>query len=168
MLAGTLPGGKLLPELFDAFEWNFAMTGKRTLAVDMVLADNFDYEKYPLSDTGIIAYSGGKGVLPVASKKFFSPSEVELLKQDLQLLRKSYDLIFIRRSSSLRQDRLFFEQIIGFCDAALIAVGAKRTKRSSLRQLIWLQRKIKLPIMTILTDSSPKTAGKATNMEIGK
>ncbi|MBQ6352597.1 MAG: hypothetical protein IJJ28_04970, partial [Lentisphaeria bacterium] len=124
VLAGNLPGGKLLPSLFDAFEWTYAMAGKRTLAIDMVLADNFDYEAYPPGDTGIIVYSGGKGFLPVVSKHYLSPSELMLLKQDLEILRKSYDLVFLKHSVSLRHDRLFLEQIIGLCDGALLAVGA--------------------------------------------
>ena len=156
VLAGVLPGGRLIPSIFDAFEWNYAMAGKHTLTIDMVLADNFDYEAYPPSDTGIIIYSGGKGFLPVVSKHYLSPSELMLLNQDLEILRKSYDLIFIRHSSSLRHDRLFLEQIVDLCDGALIAVGAKKTPRQSLRRLILLHKKTKFPIMIILSESLPK------------
>ncbi|MBP5530456.1 MAG: hypothetical protein J6Y54_00295 [Lentisphaeria bacterium] len=165
VLAGALPGGKLIPELFESFEWSYAMAGKKTLAIDMVLANNFDYDVPPNIDTGIIVYSGGKGFLPVASKHYLAPSEQMLLKQDLEILRKSYDLIFIRHSASLRSDRLFFEQIFALCDSAILAVGAKRTPRKMLRQLTTLQRKTSLPIMTILSESSPSEFNKDQFME---
>jgi len=158
VLTSTLPGGKLISALFEAFEWSYAMAGKRTLEIDMVLADNFDYEEYPPADTGIIIYSGGKGFLPVTSKHYLSPSEQMLLKQDLEILRNSYDLIFIKHAASLRSDRLFMDQIIAMCDGALFVIGAKKTPRKLLRQLIDLQRKTALPIMTILSES--KTSGK--------
>ena len=165
VLAGALPGGKLIPEIFESFEWSYAMAGKKTLAIDMVLANNFDYDVPPDIDTGIVVYSGSKGFLPVASKHYLAPAEQMLLKQDLEILRKSYDLIFIKHSASLRSDRLFFEQIFALCDSAVLAVGAKRTPRKLLRQLISLQRKTSLPIMTILSDSSPSTFNKNQSME---
>ena len=166
VLAGTLPGGRLIPSLFDAFEWSYAMAGKRTLAIDMVLADSFDYEAYPPCDTGIIVYSGGKGFLPVVSKHYLSPSELMLLKQDLEILSKSYDLIFIRHSASLRHDQLFLEQIVDMCDGALLAIGAKKTPRQSLRRLILLQKKTKLPVMTILSESLRPSSAHNTSTEV--
>ena len=156
VLVGSLPGGKLLPSLFDAFEWTYAMAGKRTLAIDMVLANNFDYDAYPNDNTGIIAYHGGKGFLPVASKHYLSPSEFMLLKQDIEELRKTYDLIFIKHSVSLRHDRLFVEQIINLCDGALLTVGAGKTPRGTLRRLIALHRKTNWPIMTIFSTNTPR------------
>jgi len=165
VLAGALPGGKLIPALFESFEWSYAMAGKKTLCIDMVLANNFDYDIPPNIDTGIVVYSGGKGFLPVVSKHYLSPSEQMLLKQDLEILCKSYDLIFIKHSASLRSDRLFFEQIFSLCDSAVIAVGAKKTPRKLLRQLTTLQRKTSIPIMTILSDSSPDAFNKNQSME---
>ena len=157
VLAGTLPGGKLMPELFEAFAWSYAMAGKKVLEIDMMLADNFDYEAYPPSDTGIILYSGGKGFLPVVSKHYLSPSEQMLLKQDLETLSNSYDLIFIKHAVSLRNDRLLLEQLIALCDGALLVIGAKKTLRKQLRQLIDLQKKTGLSIMTILSEKSSKS-----------
>ena len=168
VLAGALPGGRLISSIFEAFEWSYAMAGKRTLTIDMVLADNFDYEAYPPGDTGIIIYSGGKGFLPVVSKHYLSPSELMLIHQDLEILRKSYDLIFIRHSSSLRHDRLFLEQIVGVCDGALLAIGAKKTSRKDLRRLTQLHKKTKLPIMTILSGSTLKPSVHHANPEVGE
>ena len=167
VLAGALPGGKLLPSLFDAFDWTYAMAGQRTLTVDMVMADEFDYEANSSENTGIIAYSGNKGFLPVANKHFLSPAEQMLLKQDLEVLANDYEVIFIRHVVSLRKDRLFLEQIADLCDGAMLAVGAKRTSRQSLRRLIAFHKKTLLPIMTILSESSHKHSTRDTNLEVG-
>ena len=167
VLAGALPGGKLVPSLFDAFDWTFAMAGQRTLTIDMVMADEFDYEANPTEDTGIIAYSGSKGFLPVANKHYLSPAELMLLKQDLEILAKSYELIFIRHVVSLRKDRLFLEQIADFCNGALLAVGAKRTSRQSLRRIMEFHKKTLLPVMTVLSESSHKRSTRDTNLEVG-
>ena len=165
VLAGTLPGGKLMPALFEAFAWSYAMAGKKVLEIDMMLADNFDYEAYPPSDTGIVIYSGGKGFLPVVSKHYLSPSEQMLLKQDLETLRNSYDLIFIKHAVSLRNDQLLLEQLIALCDGALLVIGAKKTLRKQLRQLIDLQKKTGLPIMTILSEKSSGSANVPKKLE---
>ena len=167
VLVSTLPGGKILPELFDAFERNYTMSGRRTLTIDLMLADNFNYDMPCEEDTGIVVHFGNKGVLPVMSKKFLSPSEIELLKSDLETLRKSYDLIFIRHSASMRRDRMFVEQIIPLCDSAMVAVGFRKTTRKYLRRLAGIGVKTGLPILVILSDNSPDTAGKHNNFEVG-
>ena len=153
-MVGTLPGSKIPSEMFDAFEWNYAMAGKRMLTLNMVLANSFNDPDYVCDDLSIITYSGSKGYLPVTSKRLLAPTEVELLKRDLQTLRKSYDLIMIRHSASLRRDLLFIEQIATLCDGSVVAVGAGKTRRKSLRLLSAIHEKTKLPIMVILSDSS--------------
>ena len=166
VLASTLPGGKLLPGLFNHFENFQTMNGKRMLCIDVVLAENFNYDTPCEFDTGIIYCSGSKGHLPVISKKFLSPSECELLRNDLLLLRNTYDLIFIRHSVSMRRDRMFVEQIIPLCDCALVSVGFRRTSRKNLRRIAAINRKTNLPIMSILSDDSPKAVGKHNNLEL--
>ena len=164
LLAGTMPGAHLLSDFFAACEWNQFMAGKKMLTIDIILACNAD-DSLPMEDTGIISYSGGKGVLPVTSTKFLSPSEQELMKQDLIVLRKNYDLIFFRHSASFRHDRLFLEQIASLCDGMLIAFGLKKTARKNLRLLAGLQRIANLPVMTVLTDANPNHFNKILNME---
>ena len=167
VLAGTLPGGKILPGLFEHFENFQTMNGKRMLTLDVVLAENFNYDTECEYDTGIIYCAGSRGHLPVISKKFLSPSECELLRNDLLLLRNTYDLIIIKHSVSMRRDRMFVEQIVPLCDCALISVGYRRTSRKNLRRIASINRKTGLPIMCILSDNSPKTAGKHNNLELG-
>ena len=168
VLASTLPGGKILPGLFEHFENFQTMNGKRMLTIDVVLAENFNYDTPCEYDTGIICCAGSRGHLPVMSKKFLSPSECELLRNDLLILRNTYDLIIIKHSASMRRDRMFVEQIVPLCDCALVAVGHRRTSRKNLRRFASINRKTGLPIMCILSDSSPKTVGKHNNLELGE
>ena len=104
----------------------------------------------------LLTFSQGKCHLPLTSRKFLVSSELELLKNDFNVLRDRYDYIFIRHSGTLRRSELFLEQIAALCDCALIGVGAGRTPRKSLRRLLTLQLKINIPVMTVLTESSER------------
>ena len=159
VFTGALPGARIIPQFFEFLEWNFAMAGKRFLAVEMVLAEEFEPEQSsgsspePAIDTFLVTFSGKKCYLPVASKKFLSPSELELLKNDFSILKEKFDYIFIRNSFPLRRSKLFLEQIASLCDGALFAVGAGKTPRKHLRALLSEQLKINIPVMTILCDN---------------
>ena len=164
VLAGALPGAKLLQEFFSAVEWTYAMSGKRVLFLDIMLADNVE-EELPMDDTGIVMYSGNRGILPIASKRYISPTEQELLKQDLITLQKKYDLILIRHFFAFRHDRLFLERFIPLCESLLIAVGLMKTPRKSLRTLSEIQRSTGITVMTVLSDGCASHFKKIMDME---
>ena len=164
VLAGALPGAKLMSDFFSAVEWTYAMSGERVLFVDIMMVDNVK-EELPMPDTGIIAYSGSRGILPIASKKFLASTEQELLKQDLVTLRKKYDIIFFRHYFAFRHDRLFLERFIPLCDSLLIAVGLMKTQRKNLRTLVEIQRESGINVMTILTDGFAEHFKKIMDME---
>ncbi len=162
VLVGALPGGVIIQELFENFQWNYYMAGKKILSIDMVSSSDFN-ENTPMDDTCIIAYHGWKGILPVANQKFFSPAEMDLLKRDLEMLRKSFDLIFIRRGDPIKGDRLFLEQMLPICNGFLIGIGAQKTLRKNLRSLGKIILKKDKPIMMVLSDNSHE--GKSDNWE---
>ena len=164
VLTGALPGAKIIQDFFDECEKIYAMAGKEVLILDIVLADEVDQEIS--EDTLFIIHHGSRGHLPLASRKFFSPMELSLLKDDLDHLRSKYDLIFIRHSASLRHDRLFLEQIAPLCTGALIAAGYRKTPRKSLRMMAAAQRKTGLLFMTIMTDSFAKHVQKNLKLEV--
>ena len=161
----TLPGGKIIPKLFDFFEWNFGMSGRRMLLMDLVLAEDFPVIPDPDSKTMIVTFSKGKAYLPLTSQKFFAPTELELLKNDFQTLKQEYDYIFIRSAFGMRGAGLLLEQIPEICDGLIVAVGAGKTRRRDLRYLLSVQFKIQLPVMTILTEHSRKILNKDLNQE---
>ena len=165
IFTAALPGAKILNQLFDFFDWSFAVSGRKMLVIDMILAEEFEDMPDPDSNTVLITFSKGKCHLPLASKKYLSPTESEMLKSDFEILKKEFDYIFIRHSFTLRRSILLLEQIASLCDGALVAVGAGRTPRKSLRNLISTQLRINIPFMTILTDHQKKRLHKELNLE---
>ena len=168
VFASALPGAHILPQFFELLEWNFAMAGKKILVIDLVLAEEHEApgdadENQP--NTIIITFSGGKCFLPIASDKFLEPAEFELLKNDFAILKEQYDCIFIRHKPKRRQSKLFMEQIASLCDAALFSAGAGKTARKELRRLLTLKIKIKIPVMTILTEDAKENLNKDLNLE---
>ncbi|MBQ7206587.1 MAG: hypothetical protein IJS01_02185 [Lentisphaeria bacterium] len=153
LFTGALPGAKIFSPFFDFLDWNLSMAGRRMLTVDMVQAEEFDIVPDENSDTMLLAFSKGKCYLPLTSRKFLITSELELLKNDFDSLKDRYDYIFIRHTTALRRSELFFEQIAALCDGALVAVGARKTPRKSLRRLLSVQLRIKIPVMTVLSDT---------------
>ena len=101
----------------------------------------------------------------MSNRKYFSPTEMDFLKRDLDILRTKYDLIFIIRDEAIKGDRLFLEQICTVCDGLLIGVGAQKTLRKSLRFLERVFNKKKKHVMTILSDDSVFTPGKSVDWE---
>ena len=66
----------------------------------------------------------------------------------------------------MRGSGLFLEQISEICDGLMVAVGAGKTPRRDLRFLLSIQLKIKLPVMTILTEYSKKHLKKDLTQEV--
>ncbi len=160
----AMPGAKIIDQMYDFFEWSFAISGRKMLIVDMVLAEEFE-ETPDDANTVLISFVKGKCYLPLESKKYLAPSEAEMLKNDFEVLKKEYDYIFIRHSFPLRRSFLLLEQIAALCDGTLVAIGAGKTPRKSLRQLITIQVRINIPVMTILCDHSLKRLNKELEQE---
>ena len=169
IFTGALTGARIIPQFFEFLKWNFALEGKRMLTIDLVLSGDFDGEEdsgEEADNTMIVTFSDGKCYLPVSSKKFLLPSELELIKNDLTFLKERYDYIFLRHAFSLRRSKLFFEQIAALCDAAMYAVGAAKTPRQNLRELLSVQFQVSIPIMTILCDNNEERLNKDMKQEI--
>ena len=66
----------------------------------------------------------------------------------------------------MRGSGLFLEQISEICDGLMVAVAAGKTRRRDLRFLLSIQLKIKLPVMTILTEYSKKHLKKDLTQEV--
>lgn len=168
IFTGALSGARIIPQFFDFLKWNFAMEGKQLLIIDMVLSSDFEGEAESgeeADNTMIVTFSGGKCYLPLSSKKFLMPAEQELLKNDINYLKERYDCIFLRHSFPLRRSRLLLEQIAPICDAALYAIGAGKTPRKNLRELLAVQLKVKIPILTILVDHVAANLNKDLKLE---
>ena len=149
VMAGMLPGADIKQSFFDSFCLNYALVGKEVLIVDVIDANDFKDEE-PMSDTYLVFYKNSMGVLPLDNHENIAENELLLLKEDLKILRKKYDLIIIRQIHPFANS-LFMEKISSVCDGMLIGVGAKSTKRRSLRYLGRLALKNNCQIMTVLS-----------------
>ena len=168
VFTGCLTGARLLPEFLDFLQVNFYTVGKRTLLIDMELASEVQdvlESSEPAGDTMLVVFSGSRCILPLSSRKFLTPSEVALLKNDFMILREQYDYIFIRHTFPLRRSKLLLEEISSLCDAALYTVGAGKTPRNNLRELRAVQLKIGIPVMTVLTDHSASRLNRDLELE---
>ena len=150
VMAGMLLGADIGQGFFDYLQWNYAMTGRRVLILDIVDAKDVADDQ-PLKETSIVICAHeGRGVLPLENYMTISDAELLLLKSDLELLRKEYDLIIFRQEHSLSSS-LFMVKINSVCDGMLIGVGAKCTPRKSLRALATVAQRTNSQIMTILS-----------------
>lgn len=169
VFTGCLSGVRLLPEFLSSLQVTFNSAGSRVLLIDMELArdaqealENADVG----GDTFMVTFAGGRCILPVSSRKFLTPSEISLLKNDFTILREQYDYIFIRNTFPLRRTKLLLEQIAPLCDAALYAVGAGKTPRKNLRELRTIQLKVGIPVMTVLFDHVASRVSKELEREV--
>ena len=168
VFSGNLSGGRLLPEFMDFLEVNFFTVGRRMLLIDVELAseaqdvlENTD----PAGDTMLVTFAGNRCILPVSSRKFLTPSEIELLRNDFTILKERYDYIFIRETLPLRRSKLLLGQVAPLCDAALYTVGAGKTPRKNLRELSAVRLKVGIPVMTILSDHVSARLNKDLELE---
>ena len=149
---GVLPGAAFHQEVIENFEWNYAMGGKRMLALFITSAKDY-VPPAESTELCIVSYEGATGALPLENPATLSPSEIQMLQQDVIDLRKTFDLVFIVRKEPLDKAGVFFSQILAFCDSAIILVGTRHTKRSMLRYVIDHQRKTGKTMMTIAVNS---------------
>ena len=168
VFSGSLSGGRLPPEFMDFLEVNFFTVGQRMLAIDVELASEAQdalENSEPSGDTMLVTFAGNRCILPVSSRRFLTPSEIELLRNDFTILQERYDYIFIRQTLPLRRSKLLLGQVASLCDAALFTVGAGKTPRKHLRELTAVQFKVGIPVMTILSDHVSARLNKDLELE---
>ena len=169
LLVSALPGGSHMPALFSTLEWSYAMEGKRTLTIELgrIGEVSGDEENAENAEMNLVCIADGRGFLPIENPRCLAPTELILLKHDLDHLRKIYDLIFVRFATLKTSNKLPFEQLTSLCDGVLMAAGANKSTRKSVRALLAFHRKTKLPLMTILSGASSASVEKTMNLEIG-
>ncbi len=162
-LIGRLPGAERSPTLESSFNWNFAMSGKRSLVVHIVKALEFK-EPPDAKFLGGVVRSGTSAWFPVANDESLSPGELHLLAEDLKTLHHDFDVICLTRKRSLRVGELAVSQLFAFCDSVMLLVGVGKTRRSDLRSIIELDRRhASHPIPVIATGVKGKDALKEGN-----
>ena len=153
VMLGRLPGGEVRKEFISAFAEDCRGEEEQPVMVlELVESKGF---KIPadrdLHRGALVLYSGDKGFVPVENTNYLTPHEEARLRQDMLTLRKMCRLVCLVKPTPLTRDGVFLEQVARSCDAAVVAIGMKRTPRRLVRRLQELQDKVRLKVMTVLS-----------------
>jgi len=153
LFEGVGQGGRMVPDILEALEWNSAMAGLKVVRINIVSAVDFkvpeDCEDH--SDLVAVQCAGTEGFLPVGNLHALSPAELEMLGSDVKTLLKKYDVLVLARSAPLQAPELFYRQMVAFCDCSLLYFGAGATSRRLLRYTAGLPRSCGRTVAVILT-----------------
>ena len=149
----------------DVLDWSLAMAGHRPFALNIV--KSFDFTP-PEGCSSLIntVYTDAHGWFPVENRYSLAPTELQMLKADLDELKKLHDEIFIMMPEGFRKGGNFFNQLLGVCDSVLLFVGADTTPRSDFAYVRRHSNEMKRPMVGILTGASVKAVRKS--METGR
>ncbi len=129
VLVCRLPGAEPGPAFMEAFDFTATMSGTSACIIDIVSQENFNPPEDAEQMIGI-ARKGPQGWFPVANRYAIAPTELQMLGADIESLRGTFDLVFLRMEGGVRIGGSFFDQLLGLCGAVLLEVGAGKTPRS--------------------------------------
>ena len=162
VLVCRLKGAKPQPKFEEALDWSLSMAGLRQFVLTIVPpagkgVPQDDEEAVTMLNT---VRKGPKGWFPVVNRYSLAPTELQMLRADLASLREEFDCIFVATSGGLRHGGAFTEQLLGVCDAALLTVGANRTRRSELAYVRRLVQAAGKPMMGLVTGARGRVVRK--------
>ena len=158
-----LPGVEQDSRFADSIDFTATMSGTQCFFLDIVSHEGFTPPEGAEEMIGTVR-SGSHGWFPVANRFAMAPTELEMLKADLDALGASYDNIFIRLDRVAHVSGTFFKQVLGVCEAVLLLVGDGRTPRHA---FAFARRHLKeagKTIMAVATDAGAKRVRK--DMEV--
>ena len=150
VLVARLPGAAYSRPLHDVFDWNCAMGGRRFLRIEIVAAQDFAVTD-DLRPLGGLLLKGASAFFPVQDVSRLSPGELQLLANDVKTLGETYDVFVLGRRLPLSNHSIYFEQMLRFCDCAVLFVGAHRTPRASLRQALLRRKEAGKPLFAVVS-----------------
>ena len=151
-----LPGAKVRPDFVRAVESTALMSGVDCFVMDVVSGTGFTPPEGAEQMIGAVR-QGSHGWFPTMNRFVMAPTELQLLKADIDSLKDSYGNIFIRMEGGVRTGGTFFDQLLGICDAVIMLVGAKGTPRSSFAYVKRHVSSAGKPMMAMATDADAKT-----------
>jgi hypothetical protein len=161
VLVCRLKGAKPQPKFEEALDWSLSMAGVRPFVLTIVPPSGKGVPKDEEAVTMLnTVRKGPKGWFPVVNRYSLAPTELQMLRADLAGLREEFDCIFVETSGGLRHGGAFTEQLLGVCDAALLAVGANRTRRSELAYVRRLVQAAGKPMMGLVTGARGRVVRK--------
>ena len=165
VLVCRLPGAAEQPKFKEVLDWSLAMAGHRPFDLNLVRGIDFSPPEGCESLLNTM-YKDPNGWFAVENRYSLAPTELEMLKADINELRKTHDEVFVTMPDGFCKGGSFFGQLLNVCDSVLLIVGTGTTFRTDLsfvrRHVLASQR----PMMGIMVGASAKFVHR--DMEVEK
>jgi len=125
-----LPGAEIRGEFSQAVGSTALMSGVNCFLMDVVSGADFTPPEGAEQMIGVVR-KDARGWFPAANRFAMAPTELQILKADLDELKGTYGNVFVRMEGGVRVGGTFFDQLLGLCDAVLLEVGSGKTPRSA-------------------------------------
>ena len=155
VLLCRLKGAKEQPKFVAALDWSLSMSGLRPFKLNVVQSEGFKAEEGAETMINTVR-KGPEGWFPVVNRYSLAPTELQMLRADLEALRADFDCIFVAMPGGLRRGGNFLSQLLGVCDSALLVAAADKSRR---RELAYVKRMARIagkPMMGLVTGAKGK------------
>lgn len=129
VLVCRLEGAGEQPKFREALDWSLAMAGHKAFMLHLVRGADFNPPEGARSLIGAVC-EDMVGWFPVENRYSLAPTELQMLKADIDEIRKGHEEVFVLMPGGFRKGGSFFDQLLGVCDSVLLIVGAEETPRS--------------------------------------
>ena len=165
VLVCRLPGAEEQPKFREALDWSLAMAGRKTFLLNLVRNTEFTPPEGAETLLNTVCQDP-HGWFMVENRYSLAPTELEMLKADVEELKKAHDEIFIMMPGGFCKGGSFFNQLLSVCDSVLLAVGAGSTLRSDLSYVRRHARAGERPMLGMVVGASDRVVRR--EMEAGK
>ena len=158
-LVCRLPGARVRGEFVQVVESTALMSGETCFLMDVVSGADFTPPEGSEQMIGAVR-SGSHGWFPAANRFVLAPTELQMLKADIESLKDSYGSIFVRMEGGVRTGGTFFDQLLEVCSAVILVVDDRRTPRSA---FAYVRRHVTASgrrIMAMATNADARTVRK--------
>ena len=165
VLVCRLPGATEQPKFREALDWSLAMAGRKSFLLNLVR--NTDFTPPEGAETLLnTVCQDPHGWFMVENRYSLAPTELEMLKADVEEIKKAHDVIFIMMPDGFCKGGSFFNQLLSVCDCVLMVVGAGTTPRTDLSYVRHHASASERAVLGIMVGVAAKVARR--EMEAGK
>jgi capsular polysaccharide biosynthesis protein len=159
VLECRLPGAEMQPKFGEVLVWSLAMAGSRSFVLEIVPHFGFTPPENGESMLNTVR-CGDTGWFPVDNRYALAPTEVQMLKADLEGIRQEYEHVFLRMPDGFRRGGSFLDQLLDLSDCALVMVGAGNTSRSALSYALRHVQAKQKPVLGLAVGATAKVVRK--------
>jgi hypothetical protein len=156
VLVCRLKGAKPQPKFDEELDWALSMAGARAFTLTVVPQGSRDVPEEGAETMLNTVRKGARGWFPVVNRYSLAPTELQMLRADMEALRTEFDCIFVAVHGGLRHGGDFTGQLLDVCNSALLVVGANRTRRSELSYVRRLVRASGRPMLGLVTGAKSR------------